>query len=1161
MNLAEEEARIKLNYLINTSHREIIKILTESKYSTINLIKKIIYCDKTSNIELSKVFDIANVMISKTKIDTEFALEMTQFKFHRSERDIDLAIMSYFNLLNTINKNLKGDDENIKLYRNEFFGKIITAINNKIVRLYVLRGIYGVLKEFLKEFNFYFDYFMKKRIYKDFLFFTDFVEDFLHYFSEEQCVEIYLDTNFTYHKELILKMRNFNPYLLLSDMINVDFSTNFFLFDCDVLFFNRTKEMISNNSKLFLENCIDCIKDKKTIKTCSFEYLHIGYNLNDINQDISLKDINVRYERILKNKLYKQKIKAAVIDFNENKNLDKLALISKNSFDLLRIANDTNNFKLGSFLGKENNQEQVKLYLETFNFSNQKLLIALRFFLSCFVLPGEMQVMIRILKEFGIKYYNDQLKNLKLIKYSIKKEENAIIQDLHQKDDKLLDDNGNTEPEYTLHKENDVCLLVYSLLMLNTTLHNPNVKVKKNRKAFLGEILRIKFYKEFSEKFISDLYYSIKKQPIEFKNENKFSSENYTIFLKVKEEIKKTEECFFYDYDSKNKYKNVIEDICFECNYFAYDSIIEENYKIFIDNLNKDSALSFSNIDNLIAIFKYFNKFEALKYLYLVLFQTCNFDYFEKLFDLFFDIINEMSKNEPENCDYLINENTYIAAEKFNEPNSNNYDDFGLKNSTSKQLYNSIGSNRNFVNKNRNENSSFNIKDYTNEKLHFLDEKTNFFVVPFILFTKMIDNIETENLFLQNKDKNNQETYQRLKNKFIRNTAAINKKYFYYIINTNLKCNENGKSILCDIIMRNCFRIDSILFEKIISHFVNETDFIYDLIFKILELDCKASFQKLIEILFNLNFELDKILLKIVVNNFSFIDHDIYLFYKNFVLQNNTKTNFIIFLHLNKKYCFFDEVCLPYITNYVNRIEKKNDDIKLFFNDFLNDPQKLMTFYVSSINFVNYKVLAKYFVKTHDEIVKCPLTIDNFRDDFEKCLTFILIKDNCINNSDFHHYLLRILKIISSCFLLLVNYPIKNINLILTLKGQTFKTLKKFILVGLKNSISENRFCFCANNHNFNVTLDNFVALLFENKTINSSEIFFYYEKKKNEEINKNKYLSEVDNLAIKEEQNLKKEKKLKVIISIEFIPKKTQDSNEYIEKNTDIEKNDIFDL
>jgi hypothetical protein len=96
----------------------------------------------------------------------------------------------------------------------------------------------------------------------------------------------------------------------------------------------------------------------------------------------------------------------------------------------------------------------LKDYVESFELSDLKILDAMRLFLSAFRLPGEAQQIDRILNSFANYCY-----------------ENCI-----EKSSSIIENNEITY------------LLMFSIIMLNTDLHNPNIKMEK--KMTLSQFLK-----------------------------------------------------------------------------------------------------------------------------------------------------------------------------------------------------------------------------------------------------------------------------------------------------------------------------------------------------------------------------------------------------------------------------------------------------------------------------------------------------------------------------------------------------------------------------------------------------------------------------------------------------------------------------------------------
>lgn len=112
--------------------------------------------------------------------------------------------------------------------------------------------------------------------------------------------------------------------------------------------------------------------------------------------------------------------------------------------ELFRYTSGLNKKLIGEYIGtttSDFNKEVLKEYVKTFDFNNQKLLDNLRMFLECFRLPGEAQQIDAIVQAFS----DEVCKNC-------------------------------IEKEFITTSDVAFCL-TFSIIMLNTDLHNPNVYI------------------------------------------------------------------------------------------------------------------------------------------------------------------------------------------------------------------------------------------------------------------------------------------------------------------------------------------------------------------------------------------------------------------------------------------------------------------------------------------------------------------------------------------------------------------------------------------------------------------------------------------------------------------------------------------------------------
>ncbi|CAA6666264.1 unnamed protein product [Spirodela intermedia] len=135
--------------------------------------------------------------------------------------------------------------------------------------------------------------------------------------------------------------------------------------------------------------------------------------------------------------------------------------------------------KMGDFLGEpdEFNIQVLREFTGTFDFSGVILDTALRTFLETFRLPGESQKIQRILEAFSERFYEQQSADI-------------------------------------FAGMDAVFILCYSLIMLNTDQHNPQVKKKMTEEEFIRNNRAINGGKDLPREYLSELFQSISNNAI-----------------------------------------------------------------------------------------------------------------------------------------------------------------------------------------------------------------------------------------------------------------------------------------------------------------------------------------------------------------------------------------------------------------------------------------------------------------------------------------------------------------------------------------------------------------------------------------------------------------------------------------------------------------------
>ncbi|KAL2929254.1 ARF guanine-nucleotide exchange factor GNL2 [Bienertia sinuspersici] len=188
-------------------------------------------------------------------------------------------------------------------------------------------------------------------------------------------------------------------------------------------------------------------------------------------------------------KAQKRKILIAGTHFNEDdkKGLDylKITHLIPNPPDakalayFFRFTPGLNKTTIGDYLGDpdEFNLQVLNEFTNTFDFTGVVLDTALRSYLETFRLPGESQKIHRILEAFSEKFFNQQSSEI-------------------------------------FETKDAVFVLCYSLIMLNTDQHNPQVKKKMTEEEFIRNNRAINNGKDLPREYLSELFQSISNHAI-----------------------------------------------------------------------------------------------------------------------------------------------------------------------------------------------------------------------------------------------------------------------------------------------------------------------------------------------------------------------------------------------------------------------------------------------------------------------------------------------------------------------------------------------------------------------------------------------------------------------------------------------------------------------
>lgn len=131
---------------------------------------------------------------------------------------------------------------------------------------------------------------------------------------------------------------------------------------------------------------------------------------------------------------------------------------------------------LGDYISKPDNIEVLTAFIGLFDFEDKPIADAMRELLEAFRLPGEAQQIARITETFASIYFASQPAEIK--------------------------------------SEDAVYVLAYSVIMLNTDLHNPQIRKRMTIEDYQKNLRGVNNGADFSAEFLQNIYDSIRKREI-----------------------------------------------------------------------------------------------------------------------------------------------------------------------------------------------------------------------------------------------------------------------------------------------------------------------------------------------------------------------------------------------------------------------------------------------------------------------------------------------------------------------------------------------------------------------------------------------------------------------------------------------------------------------
>ncbi|XBW37802.1 hypothetical protein QEN19_003379 [Hanseniaspora menglaensis] len=163
---------------------------------------------------------------------------------------------------------------------------------------------------------------------------------------------------------------------------------------------------------------------------------------------------------------------------------------------LFKNSNALNKKTIGEFIGSKENVNILEQFISFFDFKELRVDEAIRIMLTKFRLPGESQQIERVVEAFCQKYVKDQ-------NYELKGELFIDTKDIEEGDYSSI----RPDPD-------SVLVLSYSIIMLNTDLHNPQIKKHMTFTDYSLNLKGCNNEKDFPLWYLQKMYDSIKNKEI-----------------------------------------------------------------------------------------------------------------------------------------------------------------------------------------------------------------------------------------------------------------------------------------------------------------------------------------------------------------------------------------------------------------------------------------------------------------------------------------------------------------------------------------------------------------------------------------------------------------------------------------------------------------------
>ena len=411
------------------------------------------------------------------------------------------------------------------------------------------------------------DFSMRKEIEKlfDFIYLRHFKKYF--FYLEDKNEEIKESEKLNKLSVLEILIKNFNNFIEKNNFFAMIYLIN----DVYKIRFNLITEILNEIQKYFT------LDDKKYIYLKNnfiityqivfkkiFEFFNKNNYYNNsqnsfFNKIEEFSDYWANKTRLIKEGNFKELVKIFCKEYNltelkKNEKLEKLdeknqkiyKTLAKSVAILIRYSNYVNIDNLFEILADNHPFSKLILneYSKTYNFKGYNIIKAYNLFLSTFKLTGESYNIYNFICAFGTKYYEDNKS--------------------------IFENNKNNKNLISFNSDEEVTSFAYSIMMLNTDLHNQNVQNKMTLEEFIKNNKSSGLFTDVPEEYFKEIYQEIHSNGLKKANQR---SENYS-----------KDDDIYSDLKSLESYTSLYQDLIFYHNNSIFDIFSDNKYNLTKEN-------------------------------------------------------------------------------------------------------------------------------------------------------------------------------------------------------------------------------------------------------------------------------------------------------------------------------------------------------------------------------------------------------------------------------------------------------------------------------------------------------------------------------------------------------------------------------------------------